>query len=559
MIRVSEKYKPVLRTALTVAAVIAAAVLCRRAVVITDNDYLEQLFNLLRILLYIGLFVVWGISVRRRVVQLQVCYYLVAIAALMVMWLMTREMRWHMVFNEDIKRVLWYFYYIPMLMIPLLALRVSLSLGKPETYRLPGNTALLYIPTAVLLLLVLTNDLHQFVFRFPEGAMWTEASYGYAAGYYLVSAWSVLLAGAAFIFMLIKCRLPRTGRFLWLPLLPFGAAVLYVALYAARVPFVYTVFGDLTVTECLLFAAFFESCIFSGLIQSNTHYGDLFRACGGISVQITDNDYTTRYAASGLEPVTIADMMRAEAEPVILPEGKRLHNMSVSGGHAIWTEDISELLETREALEEIREELNERSGFLQMKYGQEKEYRRVMEQNRLYDLQQKQIQPQLDEINRLTESYEAAETEAEKNRILAKIVILGSYIKRRRDFVLLMERADVIPEGRLISALEESFRSLSLGGVRGAFLVSTGRENLNRALLTLAYDFFESVLETVLDTVRYITVHVTSGEDGLYCRVMTDCQADAGGLLKKYPGLRVTYDEGDGACFILPLSGGEAP
>ena len=47
-----------------------------------------------------------------------------------------------------------------MLFIPLLCVLVALSLGKPENYRLPKWTGLLYLPTTLLLLLVLTNDLH---------------------------------------------------------------------------------------------------------------------------------------------------------------------------------------------------------------------------------------------------------------------------------------------------------------------------------------------------------------------------------------------------------------
>ena len=69
-----------------------------------------------------------------------------------------------------------------MLFIPLLTVFVALSLGKPERFRLPSRTALLYIPTAALLLLVLTNDLHQLEFVFPpDAAVWGN-DYHYAVG-----------------------------------------------------------------------------------------------------------------------------------------------------------------------------------------------------------------------------------------------------------------------------------------------------------------------------------------------------------------------------------------
>ena len=72
-----------------------------------------------------------------------------------------------------------------MLFIPVLAVLVALSLGKPENYRLPKWTHFLYLPSALLFLLVLTNDLHQLVFFFPTGVLSTR-EYDYGIGYYVV-------------------------------------------------------------------------------------------------------------------------------------------------------------------------------------------------------------------------------------------------------------------------------------------------------------------------------------------------------------------------------------
>ena len=64
------------------------------------------------------------------------------------------------------------------------------------------------------LLLVLTNDLHQLVFSFPEGAVWTDDNTSYAFGYYFVLGWEILCALAAFVIMLIKCRLSQRKKYL---------------------------------------------------------------------------------------------------------------------------------------------------------------------------------------------------------------------------------------------------------------------------------------------------------------------------------------------------------
>ena len=160
----SKKYSIILCVIL---AIIAAMVLRQMDADVTLN----RVFDILRASIYIGLFVAWGISIHRRIVQPQVSLYLIAISALMVLWIILRTIRYSLTDCIWLMRYLWYLYYLPMLLIPLLGVFVALSLGKTENFRLPKWTALFYIPTIVLFLLVMTNDLHQHVFIFPADAI----------------------------------------------------------------------------------------------------------------------------------------------------------------------------------------------------------------------------------------------------------------------------------------------------------------------------------------------------------------------------------------------------
>ena len=82
------------------------------------------------------LFSAWCYSLRIRIVQTQVRRYLVAISVLMVLWILLRSIKFS-IENTDAERWLWYFYYFPMLFIPMLSVFVSRSLGKGEDFRLP--------------------------------------------------------------------------------------------------------------------------------------------------------------------------------------------------------------------------------------------------------------------------------------------------------------------------------------------------------------------------------------------------------------------------------------
>ena len=308
-------------------AVVAAAVL--RQIGFYVNEQVDLFFTILRASIYIGLFAAWGVSTRNRIIQPQVRRYLTAVSALMIFWMTVRSIRYSLEEALWVMRHLWYLYYLPMLFIPLLAVFIALSLGKPESFRLPKWTVLLYIPTAALLLLVLTNDLHQLVFVFPADAVGWKDDYHYAIGYFLAVCWMILCTVTALVTMLIKCRVPHGRKVLMLPFVPAAIALLYGVLYILRVLGVFRLMwlriiaGDMTVVFCLLFTATLESCIQCGLIQSNTQYNDLLLSCT-LRVQLTDPEYRLLISSRSAEPIPLQTMRQTEAGPVRLDGGLRL-------------------------------------------------------------------------------------------------------------------------------------------------------------------------------------------------------------------------------------------
>lgn len=543
------------RAFFTAAALVAVAFLCRRVVVWVSFDPLEHFVNNLRSFIYIGLYAAWGVSVSRRVVQSQARKLLTAVAAFMALWFVLREVKYRFIPDENVLRYFWYLYYIPLLMIPLLAFLVSFSLGRSEDYRLPKWTKVLYFVTLALIFLVLTNDFHRLVFSFPEGEVWTEFNRSLGVMYYAVVVWGGLCIIGALVVMVRKCRVPHSRRFLWLPLCPFAAAALYFVLYTLNVPLVRLYLGDFAAFCCVLFLFFFESCIRCGLIQSNSRYSDLFTASVDTAVQITDGEYNVRYCAKNAPVLTKELMKSAETLPVMLDGGKRLQNMPINGGRALWIEDISELTKLRETLADRRDELEERNALLRYEYDREREHRIIEEQNRLYDLIQIKTQAQLDKINALVKEYEDEKSADRRRVILSRLTVLGSYIKRSRDLVLSTDETPEIPENKLSGALAESFRSLGFLGIRGGFFVDAGREYVAGKLLVLAYDFFEAVVEAVFETARYINVRVVKVGDELRINILTDYIPSDSPVFPDFPDARI-ISEDDGTEFILPLRGG---
>ncbi len=536
-------------------AVAAAAVL--RQIGFCVNEQLDQFFTILRAAIYIGLFVAWGISVRSRIIQPQVRRYLTAVSALMIFWMTVRSIRYSLEEALWVMRHLWYLYYLPMLFIPLLAVFIALSLGKPESFRLPKWTVLLYIPTAALLLLVLTNDLHQLVFRFPEDAVVWMNEYRYGIVYFPVVGWMVLCALTALVIMLVKCRVPHSRRVLALPFVPVIMALVYGACYTSRAPWLRLIAGDMTVVFCLFFAAALESCIQCGLIRSNSHYAELFRA-SSIAAQITDRDLNVCYAAQAIQSVERKVLERAKQETVILDGGIRLCAEPIRDGYVFWQEDISALLALLDELSGTKEELESYNGLLEEENKQKRRRKRLEEQKRLFDMVQETIKPHLLLLSEVSKELQTAGTEDAARKALGKLAVIGAYLKRRSNLIMLSDSLGQTPAEELHLCLQESEANLRLCGVTCALRFDLAAQLPFDAVGTL-FDFYETAVELSLDTLTDLTVFATGNAWSPRITLMLSCDADLAELSTAFENASITKEDGVWYCALTITEGGDTP
>lgn len=512
---------------------------------IGKGSFYPTLFSYLRSFIYIGLFTAWGLSVRQRIVQSQVRKYLTSVSLLLIFWMVARSAKYFIFWQPDIIRYLWYLFYLPMLFVPMLALLIAMSLGKLDDYHLPKSTMVLWLVSGALLLFVLTNDLHQFVFTFPkDAAVWTDQDNGYAIGYFIVIGWQVLCAIAALVLMFIKCRVSN-GRYHLLPIVPLLLSLVYSALYYMGVDWLRFLFGDIAVFQSVMYVLTFELCIACGYIHSNSRYADLFASSVGTSAEITDKDYNVRYAALNAEKIPKTDMEKAEQSHVITDGGLTVHTMPIGGGYAVWTEDVSALLEIKEESESFAEELGERNAILRYEYKREAKRRKVEEQNRLYDLLQSATQHQIDRISVLTKEYQkTTKTDTDRAKmLLAEIAVLCSYIKRRKHLTLLTDRDYKVAVSELERAFSESLQTLKLLSVRSTLYIDSGLSMLSGRTAAAIFDFYEAVIETDLESITSVQVSL-SKVGFLRLSLNVCCKADLSALADR-PGVRYENDEDD--------------
>ena len=495
--------------------------------------------------IYVFLFSVWCYSLWLRIVQTQVRRYLLAISVLMVLWILLRSIKFS-IENTDAERRLWYFYYFPMLFIPMLSVFVSRSLGKGEDFRLPRWSKLLYFPTLLLLLLVLTNDLHQQVFSFPSGVL-SDRAYRYESGYFLVLGWEALCAGFAFLSMVKKCRIPRSRRIRWLPLVPFALSLAYVYAYVQKIHWVWVLAGDMTVAQCLIFASILECCIQCGLIQSNLGYDELFEATS-LPVQITDRAFRSQYmsvAMQGALPQSELRKMRQDA--VHLGNDTLLKRHRLRRGWVFWKEDISALHQIRKELELTRDELRDTGDVLAAENAQRARWLKLTEENRLYDMMEAQTARQIAMLRDLLSELQKTEDPDRARHLLGQVIIIGTYIKRRSNLIFVGVQRGAISAQELRLCLNESSENISVYGADCKAIVK-GEDQLTVEQATQVYDLFEAVVETELESLRALLISIEVGKR-VEVAISVSAAEPLHGLHTRFPGLEWEQDE-DGLQYV---------
>ena len=492
---------------------------------------------LLTNLIYIGLAMAWGFSISRRILHRNDRRWLLLGCAMAVLWLFLRAVKYRFFSDDTITRYLWYLYYVPQILAPLFSLFAALQMGRREGAAFSRRWYLLFIPAALLIGGILSNDLHQMAFRSVPGAATLQADYTHGWMYYLAMTWIVGLLLATGIIVYRKCRISESRRYAWVPLCAFLSGIVLCALSFANT---YT-FHKMPECFCLTFAAFWESCLQVGLIPTNGYYRYFFSE-STVAAQIVDGQGQPVYRAKNAPDLTAGQLDAAAREAILLNADTRLQSAPVQDGRVYWVEDISKINRIQGQLAEINARLSEENELIQAENELKRQRAQIEEKNRLMDEMIALVQPQLLQINRLLEEENAQALNVQN---LKQVCLLGAYVKRRVNLALICDQKTVVPVDELAHCIRESLTYLTQYGAVCA-LHQEGKGNVRSCDAQTAYDFFEDCLEAALPSLSALMVRVECSER-FSIRLMME---DAAGLPKadKYRALgKLTIDDADGA------------
>ncbi len=518
------------------------AYICR--LVKSENVFMRNLADQCRNCIYQGMYCAWVIYLEKHVVHKKMRRCLTGIGCLMVFWFFIRTVKFHIFYEPLGEHICWYLYYVPMILIPVLGLSAALFFVEKDEEKTVRKIIMLLSVAAVLIVSVFTNDLHQLVFRFSKQPPFSDMDYSYGILFMVIQAWMLLCLTGMEIILIRKSRIPGKKQF-WMPVIPGILLLGWNIGNIFRLPFIKVIAGDMTAVCCLLMAAIYQGCILCGLIQTNSRYFELFQTSGGLDAEITDYSFQ-RYYHSGDFPELTPELRAIIIDrSFVQEEGIRINHIPIRGGHLFWSEDISVLLDQYQDIREQQEELTTRNRLLQKTYQKEAERRKAEEQNRLLNMIQNQTAGQLELLSQLMDELERTESREQYDWILGKIVVVGTYLKRRKNLVLTQYTSDrnLLTMEDLRQSLAESCDSLKLCRIRAAYYVEKGNVQLNAEDILKCYDTFEWLVERLSDVMQSVFYRVSQIDDALRISVHIVSETDLGVLMSERPELKVQQED----------------
>lgn len=495
-------------------------------------------------MIYIGLLIFWMQSVRDRLLPTRARSYILASALLMIFYLLVRVLRFRILTEVVIRRYVDYAYNIPMVLVPTLFLMTCIRISRGEETEGKDRDRLLLIPACVMLLLIMTNDLHQLFYHrlIPLSEFHgIVGTYTYGPLFYLMYAWMVFTMITGLVILIRKTYRQNIRGLIWF----VGVAFIWAGLSLLN----RLVFTPLDLVrmyhapEIQVFGMLgsFEVCIRNRFIPYNENYTGFFSHLG-LPVRITDEAFKTVYETDLPIQATSKQLSAAVKDPVYLDEDTRLLGMKIRPGYTFWTEDESELHREGRRLASANELLSEENDLIAVENELKEKKAHLDAQSQVYDRiasvlypKQKRIEALLDSTSPESDSFPS---------VLAECCVLNAYCKRKSNLMLLSEENLTHPNRELFLALQESARFLKCCGIDAA---ATGEEYSDLPLDTVhaLYDSFEALIEAFLPYMHRMTVSLSP------LGVRLAIEADQSPAMPKTV-LPAACSESDG-CFFLTI------
>lgn len=442
--------------------------------------------------LALAIYTIWLILLYIRIFDKTLKKYVLSIGVLLVFWMAIRMVKRYT--TGYVTEILWYLYYIPLLMIPTFYYNCSSYLINSKNKK---RRIVAIIISIILFLLVITNSLHNIVFKIKSNIN----DYNHNIGYFIIVVWILCLIVVAII-NLIKSSKNKGYKNIILISVTILIGIIYTILYIKNIPVIRKT--NMSVIIGTLFCVGLEMMLDFKLIPNNFRYKKIFKN-SNLPLEIVSQDGKTRIATNhsiNLKENIISDIKNNKVKS-IYKDNNIIKNVNViNGGYSIEEKDYSKINEYEEKLKSIQQELIEQETILQKQRKIATEIYETKLKGEIIELLDEKIEQKRNLINELIKEMKITDIDKMKN-----IKLLLNYCKRMSNLVISSYNKEKYDNKRLEVIINEMLIEAQALGINGVlktnnFEISSG-ETAN---------IYEIIFETIMkfratDFILYIQVN----------------------------------------------------
>ena len=444
--------------------------------------------NILIQIISLILFPSWFIHLYYKIFDKKIRIYVIGINILLIFCLILRCIKDFM--SKDIN-IIWYSYYISLIFMPTLYYMCSKYLLKKENII---NKIIIYGISIVLVLLVLTNDIHKIVFsNFTE-----KGSYTHNIGYYIIAFWMLYLIFAATINLVIKRREFKKDMKFLIVFTPIILGIVYTVIYILNL-FDIRRTTDMPVIIGLLFFIGIESILKLDLIPNNVEYSKIFKN-SYLNIGIVSKDGELLHISQS--EIKIPDEIlldiknkNVKKEYVNIKGKNQVYVVqNIKNGYSVLQKDYSNIEKMKNELKNVNAELKKQEEILEnQKKIKDKLYELKINKEIMDRLEQK-INSKREKINEIIDSIE--ESDIKK---VEEVKFLIAYCKRMSNLIISNYNNENYNKESLLIILNELLQDAKSFNVNGVINI---KNNLimNSNDVSNIYEIIFVILENIRDT-----------------------------------------------------------
>lgn len=453
----------------------------------------------------------------------------------LISWLFLKIIN-SMIYDADVNRMCWYFYFIAISYIPMFSLYITYICDKKENFVLNKIMYMWMILTFMVIFIILTNDVHNCFIRFNDRKNF-QYEYGFIFYIYVANAITQLL-GSIYLIVVKTIDSPRKKRVL-APILVCLIFIIYVINCSNKYSAIFE--PSLSIAWIIFSLSLIQAEIYTGIIQTNNKYIDMFNY-STLDMSIYDDEDRLVYNSAGMNN-----------------QGKS-RKMHINSGYITWRENNEALEEKKRQLENAVVQLNYEYDLLKQAKDIEEKKLTLMTRKKIYSKVEEVVLSKVSKITALLTSLEknnAYENYSEVEKTLVLVEMILCYIKKKSHLLIHEQQYSLIEACDVNIAISEIIEYANKTDSTVGFIFELQYE-LSVIIAIYIYDFIENLIESMIilnDVTLLIRVEKKSSQ--FLIIIIADEEIDylplQNSMIRNYGNVVIDFEEYNDDRFVLKI------